>query len=121
MMMGSSAIDLVLRYIGYVNAGNREAVYALTHGEVRFIDIQGVSYQEREFMTNYMEAFPEYRIHVQTALHSGNSVALIGTTSGSHVPPEIEKGETLVWIAEASGGRISHWRIYARNSYRSAE
>ena len=117
--MSEASIDVVLRYVEHVNAGQIEEVYNLTSEELCFIDIAGDTFHEREFMTNYMKAFPDYRIHISQALQSGRGVALIGKTSGSHVPPEVEEQETLVWTVEIAGGQITHWRIYADSSYRS--
>jgi hypothetical protein len=45
-------------------------------------------------------------------LGCGNGVAIIGKTSGSHVGPEVEEREILVWTAEVQDGLISEWRIY---------
>jgi len=50
-------------------------------------------------------------------LQSGDSVAVIGGTTGSHVPPSIEANETLVWTAEVREGLIVEWRIYADETH----
>ena len=44
---------------------------------------------------------------------SGNAVAIIGKTTGSHVPPEVEEHETVLWTAEIRDGLVAEWRIYS--------
>jgi hypothetical protein len=44
-------------------------------------------------------------------------VVIIGKTTGSDVPPEIEEGETLVWTTEAKDGLIGEWRVYSGEEY----
>jgi len=43
----------------------------------------------------------------------GNGVAIIGKTTGSHVPPEVEENETVLWTAEIRGGLVAEWRIFS--------
>ena len=43
----------------------------------------------------------------------GDGVAIIGKTTGSHLPPEVEERETLLWTAEVHEGLVSEWRIYS--------
>jgi len=68
-------------------------------------------------MERYLEQFPNYKIHAHKFLQGGNGAAIIGKTSGSHIPPEIEEKETLLWIAEIQDGLISEWRIYSDEEY----
>ena len=44
-------------------------------------------------------------------------MAVIGKTTGSHVPPEIEEREVVAWIAEVQDGLVSEWRIYSDAEY----
>jgi len=68
-------------------------------------------------MENYLKAFPKYKIHVQNILQGGGGEAILGSTTGSHVPPEIEKNEILVWTVEVRDGLITEWRIYSTERY----
>jgi hypothetical protein len=45
-------------------------------------------------------------------LRSGDDIAIIGTTTGSHVAPELEARETLIWTARIERRRVAEWRIY---------
>jgi len=63
----------------------------------------------------YFSAFPSYVIHPRHLAASGPTVAVLGTTTGSHVglPDEEEVTLDVIWIAEAVLGRLSRWRIAA--------
>ena len=116
-MSDLSPRSTVLRFIGCVNTGDLEGIASLIAEDVKFTDIQGDVYWERGFMANYLSEFPNYKIHVHHALQGGNGVAIIGKTSGSHVAPEVEEKEILVWTAEIRAGLISEWRIYADDGF----
>jgi hypothetical protein len=64
-------------------------------------------------MENYIREFPDYRIHIRHVLQGGRGIAIVGHTTGSHVPPETEANEVLVWTAEVDSGKIVTWRIYS--------
>ena len=116
-MTDVTARSIVLRFVDYVNSGDLEGIESLLSDEVVFTDSQGRVYQEKGFMTSYLHNFPDYKILIRQALHGGEGVALIGQTSGSHVAPEIEQRETLVWTAEVRAGLIAEWRIYSDEAY----
>ena len=116
-MDNPTPVSLVRRFVGYVNAGDQDGVNALIAEDVLFTDIQGEVYQEKDFMANYMVNFPDYKIHINHVLQGGDGVAIVGQTSGSHVSPEIEENEILVWIMELRGGLIAEWRVYADEGY----
>ena len=61
--------------------------------------------------------FPNYKILIHHVLQGGGGAAIIGQTSGSHVPLEIEENGILVWTAEIREGLITEWRIYADKGY----
>lgn len=43
----------------------------------------------------------------------GSQVAILGSTVGSHLqlPPEVERGMTLIWLSEVRDGQLTHWRL----------
>jgi len=112
-----SASSIVRTFIEYVNRGDLAGIASLISEDVVFTDIRGRVYQEEGFMAGYLAEFPDYKIHVHQILQGGNGAAIIGKTTGSHVPPEIEEQETLVWTAEIRDGLISEWRIYSGDEY----
>lgn len=40
-------------------------------------------------------------------------MAIIGKTTDSHIPPEVEEKETVLWTAEIQNGLVAEWRIYS--------
>jgi ketosteroid isomerase-like protein len=116
-MNGTNPVDVALEFVGRINDGDLEGLVAMMTGDHIFIDAGGDLEGGREVMkgswADYLSAHPEYRIHVKEVLRSGNAVAIIGTTTGSHVPTEVEVGATTVWIAEIEGDLVAEWRIYA--------
>lgn len=61
----------------------------------------------------YFAPYPDYKIHVHHVLVGGNGVAIVDRTTGSHIPPEVEERETLLWTAKVRDGLVSEWRIYS--------
>jgi len=116
-MKDSSPCSIVLQFIESVNQGDTTKLAPVISRDIVFTDILGREYQERDFMEKYLAAFPDYKIHVHHVLQGGNGIAIFGKTSGSHVPPEIEDREWLVWTAEIEDGLITTWRIYASDGY----
>jgi hypothetical protein len=116
-MKNTSPDTLVTDFIAYVNQGDLEKVNTYLSPEIKFTDIQGRVYYEPEFMENYLKAFSKYKIHIHHVLRGGDGVAVIGHTSGSHVAPDIEENEVLVWTAEMEDGLIAEWRIYSTERY----
>jgi len=111
-MTEKSASDIVREFVDYANAGERELVDSLVVEDIKFTDIAGDVYIEKEFMSSYLKAYPNYKIDIQQMFRGGSGVAFSGKTRGSHVPAEIEFEETLIWTAEVRDGLISEWRIY---------
>ncbi|MGB3715883.1 MAG: nuclear transport factor 2 family protein [Candidatus Promineifilaceae bacterium] len=111
-MSEKTPFSVVLRYIQFVNEGDLEGIASMTSSDLKFTDYAGDVFQEEDFMQKYMVNFPEYQIHVHHALQGGDGIAIIGKTSGSHVEPEVEEREILLWTAEVINGLIAEWRIY---------
>lgn len=107
--------SIVLRSVRYVNERNLEGIASLILEDVKFTDIRGRVYREKEFMAEYSSEVSNYEIHVHHALQRGDGVAIIGKTTRSHVSPEIEEKEILVWTAGVRDGLISEWRIYSND------
>ncbi|HAL49421.1 MAG: nuclear transport factor 2 family protein [SAR202 cluster bacterium] len=107
---------IVRAFVDHVNGGNLAGIASLLSDDIVFIDASGnVHRRDKSFMAGYLAQFPEYRIHVHGILLSGNGVAIIGQTTGSHVSPQVEANETIVWAAEVRDGLIAEWRIYAES------
>ena len=118
-MKNDSSLTIVMEFIESVNNGDIDKLNSYISDEIVFTDIQGRVYLEPGFMENYLKAYPNYRIHVEHVLQGGEGVAVIGSTSGSHVSPEVEENEVLVWTADVKNELIISWRIYSTEGYAS--
>ncbi|HOP08730.1 MAG TPA: nuclear transport factor 2 family protein [Candidatus Methanofastidiosa archaeon] len=109
--------SVALKYVEAINNGDSESLVALQAEDFTFIDVDGVLSQGKINWKGYFSAYPKYKIHILKVLTGGNGVAIIGKTTGSHVPPEIEEKETVIWTAEIRDGLIVEWRIYTDARY----
>jgi len=71
------------------------------------VDAEGGVFRGRDGWEGYFTDYPKYKIHIQKVLTGGNGVAIIGKTTGSQVPPEIEEKETVLWAAEIRDGLVA--------------
>ena len=63
--------------------------------------------------SGYLRGFPSYVIYPHRFAASGNRVAVLGHTTGSHLglPNSEESTMTLIWIAEIESGKVRLWRL----------
>ena len=107
------SVSVVLKFIEIINAGNPQRLVSLQTEDFTFIDMGGYRFIGRDGWEIYFSDYPDYKIHVERILLSGEGVAVIGKTTGSHLDPSIEVLETVLWIAEVKDGLVSKWRIYS--------
>ena len=105
--------SVALKFVEVINAGDPEKLMKLQTEDFTFIDMAGDVTRGRDGWPSYFSSYPKYKIHVQHVLTSGNGVAIIGKTTGSHVPPEVEGKETVLWTTEIRDGLVAEWRIYS--------
>jgi ketosteroid isomerase-like protein len=108
-----NAKSIALKFVEVINTGDPEGLIKLQTEDFALIDMAGDVYRGRDGWQDYFSAYPKYKIHVQHVLISGDGVAIIGKTTGSHVPPEVEAKETVLWTAEIKHGLVAEWRIYS--------
>ena len=104
--------SVAMDFVESINNGDSEALIKLQTESFTLIDSDGGVFRGRDGWEGYFSAYPKYRMHVQCILTGGNGVAIIGKTTGSHVPPEIEEKETVLWTAEIRDGLVAEWRLY---------
>lgn len=104
---------VALKFVEVINAGDSAGLIKLQTEDFTLIDIAGDVYRGRDGWQDYFSSYPKYRIHAKHVLTSGNGVAIIGNTTGSQVPPEIEEKETVLWTAEIRNGLVAKWRLYS--------
>ena len=61
----------------------------------------------------YFTGFPLYVVHPRHLTTDGSTVAVLGTTTGSHLglPDAEEQRLDVLWLAEVTGGRVARWEI----------
>ena len=66
-----------------------------------------------EAWQGYFASFPDYVIHPRRVAELDGRVAVLGHTTGSHLglADEVERGLTLIWVAEVAQGRLRHWEL----------
>jgi len=105
--------SVALKFVEIINSGNSKELMKLQTQDFTFIDMAGDITRGRDGWPNYFSTYPKYKIHVQHVLTSGNAIAIIGKTTGSHVPPELEAKETVLWTAGIRNNQVAQWRIYS--------
>jgi len=105
--------SVALKFVEVINAGDPEGLIKLQTEDFTLIDMAGDVTRGQDGWPGYFSSFPNYKIHVRQLLTGGNGVAIIGKTTGSHVPPEVEEKETVLWTAEIRDGLVAEWRIYS--------
>ena len=107
--------EVALTFVDRINAGDVEGLMELETEDFAFVDVDGTVERGRETMragwSGYFSDFPDYKIHLANVVTYGNLVIMIGRTTGSQIPPEIEAEETVIWTALVEGDRLSEWRI----------
>ena len=108
---------IALEFVECINNQDIEGLVALMTEGFTMIPDQGEPEVGREVMKKgfqgYFDDFPAYKIHIDKVARSGDDVAIVGKTTGSHIPPEIEAGETVIWIAKIEGQLVAEWRIFS--------
>lgn len=113
--MGNSddAVTVVMKFISAINAGDSKRLVSLQTEDFTFIDMAGDRFVGRDGWKDYFTDYSDYKIHVQLTLLSGEGVAIVGKTTGSHLDPSIEVLETVLWTAQVRDGLVAEWRIYS--------
>jgi hypothetical protein len=109
----SSPKSIVLKFVEIINQGDSEKLIKIQTKDFEFVDKEGEVFVGKDGWYDYFSSYPDYKIHVKQVLTGGNGVAIIGTTTGSHVPPELEKKETVLWLARVRNDFVSKWHIFS--------
>jgi len=108
--------EITLEFVERINARDPDGLAELMTDDHTFIDSGGDVERGRDVMrkgfAEYFSSFPNYRINVSKVCTSGDAVAIVGKSTGSHVPAELEPKETVLWIARIRDGLVAEWRIY---------
>jgi uncharacterized protein (TIGR02246 family) len=117
-------IEVVMAFIGRINAHDVDGLCRLMSPDHVFVDAQGSRWQGVEAMraawTGYFQWFPDYRISHEQFLQNGNLVAVFGTASASSAVRESSAQANgwqapAAWMAVVRDGLVAEWRVYADN------
>ena len=115
-MKEEDAKSVALKFVEVINAGDSKTLVELQSEDFTLIDMGGDVFCGRDGWEGYFSTYPKYKIHVNQVLVSGNDVAILGTTTGSHIPSELEEKETVLWTAKIRDGFVAEWQIYSNIS-----
>ena len=104
--------SVALKFVEAINHGDSKALIKLQTEDFTLVDAEGGVFRGRDGWEGYFADYPKYKIHIQKVLTGGSGVAIIGKTTGSQVPPEIEAKETVLWTAEIRDDLVAEWRLY---------
>jgi ketosteroid isomerase-like protein len=116
-MVQESPLDLAFRFVECINRRNLEGLADLMADDHVFIDLSGEVHHQREGLIedwrSYFTQFPDYMIHLAEAYILGDTIALIGRTTGSHAgqPRQEEFQGTIIWVAEIDQGKLRRWQL----------
>ena len=107
----------VVGFIDCINSGDIDSLAALMHDEHRLVVLDEEPLRGKaanvEAWKGYFSSFPEYVIYPRHVVASGHKVAVLGTTTGSHLglPDEEEMNLPVIWIAEVTDGLLTLWQV----------
>ncbi|MEX1007836.1 MAG: nuclear transport factor 2 family protein [Acidimicrobiia bacterium] len=107
----------VVRFIDCINCGDLEGLGALMSADHRLVVLDERPLVGRDAnidaWNGYFSAFPDYVIYPRHIATAGANVAVLGTTTGSHLGlvDEDEMQLDVIWLAESSDGRLSLWLV----------
>ena len=110
-------IPAVVSFIDAINTGDLERLGRLMTDDHRLLildepPVEGRAANLRAWR-GYMTSFPGYLIHPVRLAASGPRVAVLGSTTGSHlgIPDEEELAQLLIWVALVDGGKLASWQL----------
>jgi len=113
----SAEIPVALAFIDCINRCDLDGLTALMSEEHRLEVFDEVPVIGRASNAaawrGYMTAFPDYRIHVHQLESTGEAVAVLGHTTGSHLrlPDEEERKLLVIWLVHVKNEAVERWRL----------
>jgi ketosteroid isomerase-like protein len=111
------AVAAVLAFIDRINHTDLEGLMALMTDDhyLKVLDEAALrgKQPQRAAWNGYFTTYPDYVIYPSRIAVLGPTVAVLGTTTGSHLglPDEAEMKLTVIWKAEVRDGLLSSWEI----------
>lgn len=110
-------LDVAASFVGLINAGDVEGIVRSLTPDSRFFVEGEAPTQGRDSLrvawSGYFASFPSYRVYIDETHEKSDAAYLIGHTSGSHVPAELEsQPSSVIWRCEIVDGQVSEWSIF---------
>ena len=123
-MSGMTNVDVALRFVARINAGDIDGIAALMTEDHRFIDSLGTELAGKEKMRDgwqeYFRMVPDYRVDVTETFADGQVVVLLGAARGTYSRDGTLRAKDAwetpaAWRAVIRGDLVAEWRVYADN------
>jgi ketosteroid isomerase-like protein len=108
---------VVLSFLDCINRGDLEGLGALMTDDHCLVVLDETPLVGRdanlEAWNGYFTSFPDYVIYPRHVAATGRTVAVLGTTTGSHLglPDDDEMKLDVIWLAETADAKLSLWRV----------
>ena len=121
-MSSVNTVDLGIEFVERLNRRDFEGLSRLMAPDFRLRPggdemIDGPE-EAKEALVGYTEAWPEFQIHISDVHLVGNTVVMVGRTTGSC--EELSRGEEIrdrrLYVAEVKNGLISMFRHIAEDT-----
>ena len=116
--MSAATVQTCKTWIDYINAQNLDGLFALASEDHRFF-VEGEPPtigrdKVRSSWTGYFSGYPEYVVFEDELFDLDDAIYVVGHTTGSHVPQELEAiPSSVIWRCVVStNGKVSEWSIY---------
>jgi ketosteroid isomerase-like protein len=120
-------IAVVISFIDCINRGDLDGLVELMTDDHTLTVLDEAPLVgralNRDAWHGYFSSFPDYVIYPRYVTASAGTVAVLGTTTGSHLglADEDEMKLKVIWLCEVLDGRVSLWRIAEDTAKRRAE
>jgi ketosteroid isomerase-like protein len=115
------AVAVTISFIDCINRGDLQGLSRLMSPDHRLEIFDETPLIGRQAVTEawqgYFEGFPHYVIYPRRITELGETVAVLGHTTGSHLglPDSQERQVTLIWLANIAHGTVTRWRLVEDN------
>ncbi len=108
---------MAISFMDCINRGDVDGQVALMHEDHELCIFDEPPTVGREANTpgwrGYAASFPDYLIHPHRMAVVGDTAAIAGHTTGSHLnlPDEDEAKLTLIWLSELADAKVRRWSL----------
>jgi hypothetical protein len=110
-------IAVAISFIDCINRGDLDGLTSLMTDDHALVVLDEPALvgreKNRDAWGGYLSSFPDYVIYPRLIVGRDTSVAVLGTTTGSHLglTDAEEMALQVIWLAEVRSGRLALWRV----------